>query len=151
LFAGGSAAHDGRPETNRLTPLLATARPTRRSHSTQVTRGTRVSLYVDDDGLHLTFGVNVPPPREALRRAWRSLRRAWRAIEYTFFPIAMPVLLVRVRVTRRGGDGNGGGRGVVSPGAFDTPLHFIACPLSLPRPRPPAHPRRPPRWRWWRG
>lgn len=58
----------------------------------QLTRGTRVKLSVDEEGLHLRTDITLPPPREALRRTGRWLRSLWRSVEYSFFPIAMPAL-----------------------------------------------------------
>lgn len=62
----------------------------------EVTRGTRVSLAVDEAGLHLRGALTIPPPREALRRLGRGIRSIWREVEYAFFPVAFPTLLAVV-------------------------------------------------------
>lgn len=48
--------------------------------------GNRVGLFYDDEGVHIKFNLNVPPPREALRRFLRWTRSVYRAMHYSFFP-----------------------------------------------------------------
>jgi len=56
-------------------------------------RGARVALASDDDGLHLVRSLTLPPPRHILTSATRRVRSLARACSSAFLPLPCPIFV----------------------------------------------------------